>query len=269
MTTIVILDFASSIDSDGRPIGNVASVWDRVLMSISKIPGWKSTKCGPQSDDKHGVIILIVWRFKSPPDGFPFLFKEPSSLSSPLRPLTALLASKPRVLNVPLFPAPELPQDYLLSTGTFELELLHLPQDTRLHTDRTFDTLFRRMTVFLESQIDRCDTPPFDFHSGHRGWLWDEETKEGTIDSTPVHIIILHYSSLEGERRFKDPNVAHKGMLRYQDGSESLYQRYYLEVLADLEPYGVRRESVHFRLKRWTQDVASTATNYRHCCSMQ
>ncbi|KAL9037486.1 MAG: hypothetical protein Q9180_003686, partial [Flavoplaca navasiana] len=208
------------------------------------------------------------WRFKSPPDGFPFLSKEPLSQSSPLRPLTNLLVSKPRVLNIPLFPAPELPQDYLLPTGTFDLELLHLPQDTRLHTDRTFDTLFRRMTVFLESQIDR-NTPPFDFHSGHRGWLWDKETKEVTIKSIPVHVIILHYSSLEGERRFKDPNVAHKGMLRYQERSESLYQRYYLDVLADLEPYGVRRESVHFRLNRWTPNVACTATYNRQCCSMQ
>ena len=172
--------------------------------------------------------------------------------------------SGPRLLNVPLFPAPQTPQDYLLKTGTFDLELLHLPRDTQLHKDRRFRELFKTMTLFVESQIDRYCPQPWDFHSGHRGWLCDEDTL-GTI---PVHVIILHYPSLESERRFKDPNLAHKGMFLYGDHPERLYQDRYLDVLADLATYGVQRESIHFRLKVWRPHRSSTIPKSSSCCTI-
>lgn len=59
MTTIIIFEFACSLDSDTRPLGDAAQVWDQVLNSISELPGWKSTKWGPQSDDKHRVVVII------------------------------------------------------------------------------------------------------------------------------------------------------------------------------------------------------------------
>ncbi|KAL8658852.1 MAG: hypothetical protein Q9226_000742 [Calogaya cf. arnoldii] len=281
MTTIILLDFASSQDPEGRPLGKAVKVWNRVLSCFSKLRGWESTKWGPLSDDKPGTIVVIgargnlhpassgwltltVWNFLKPPPDFPFSPKEPLSRSSPLRPLTDLLKSKPRLLNAPLFPAPRTPH-YLLGAGTFELELLYLPPDACLYRDLTFSCLFSAMSVFLESQINRFDTPPWDFHSGHRGWLFDEES----LDSVPVHVIILHYSSLEGERRFKDPAIAHEGMSPYQDRPESLYQRLYLDKLAGLALYGVRRESVHFRLNLWKPDRVSLIQRYGQLCTIQ
>ncbi|KAL8990300.1 MAG: hypothetical protein Q9169_008156 [Polycauliona sp. 2 TL-2023] len=240
MTTILILDFASDLDPDGRPIGEAAKIWDRVMAFISKIPGWDSTKWGPRSDDKHGIVVLIVWNFLIPPDDFPLSRKQPLAQSSPLRALGHLLTSEPRLLNVPLFPAPQI-ADYLYISGTLELELLYLPQNTQPYKEPALKRLFESMTDFVDSQVYRIDTPPWDFHSGHRGWLLE------TLDSTPVHVIMLHYESLEAEQRFKDPNIAHRGML--QDISpESLYQRKFLDVLPGLADHGVQRESFHFRL---------------------
>lgn len=187
------------------------------------------------------------------------------SLLSPLRPLSDLLASEPRILNASLFPAPHTPQYYLLEAGIFELELLYLPQDTQLHKDRTFNSLFCGMTAFLESHNYRFDGMPFDFHSGHRGWLLDEKI----LESMPVHVVILHYPSLEGEKRFKDPNIAHQVMLHYLDQPESLYQRQYLDVLADLAGYGVQRESIHFSLGMWKPERPSTVSKQGCCCTVQ
>ncbi|KAL8890669.1 MAG: hypothetical protein Q9192_005839 [Flavoplaca navasiana] len=265
MTTIIILNFAPVLDSKGRPLGKAAEVWDNVLVSFSKLSGWKSTKWGPRTDDKHGVVLVIgassiytqpnavsspfiVWNFMLPPNGFSFSRKEPLSQSSPLLPLSHLLASEPRVLNVPLFTAPE-PREDQLGTATFDLELLFVPRNPHLYDDPTFIPLFRNLDTFVESQDD-FGRSPSDFQIGHRGWLLDEVT----FNSLPVHIIILHYPSLQSERRLKDPNVAHEGMPAHMDHPESLYQRYYLDTLAKLAAYGVERESLHFCLSLWRSD---------------
>ncbi|KAL8991620.1 MAG: hypothetical protein Q9169_007815 [Polycauliona sp. 2 TL-2023] len=247
MTTIMILDFASDLDPDGRPIGEAAIIWDRVLISLSKLSGWESTKWGPRSDDKHGIVALIVWNFLLPPEDFSLSRRQPSAQSSPLRPLAHLLTSTPRLLNVPFFPAPRI-TDYLLGVGTLELELLYMPQFTQPNVEWNFRTSFYSLTAFVESQHDRIDGPPWDFRSGHRGWLLE------TQDSTPIHVIILNYESLEAEHRFKDPDVAHKGMIQPFD-AQDLYQRKFLDVLASLTIYGVKRESLHFRLNFRTTEV--------------
>ena len=59
MTTVVILEFTSLLNSEGRPSGEGAFVWNRVLRSISELSGWKCTKWGPQSNDKHRIVALI------------------------------------------------------------------------------------------------------------------------------------------------------------------------------------------------------------------
>ncbi|KAL8978264.1 MAG: hypothetical protein Q9205_006111 [Flavoplaca limonia] len=207
MTTVVILEFTSLLDSEGRPSGEGAFVWNRVLRSISELSGWNCTKWGPQSNDKHRIVALIVWKFLLPQDDFLFSRRQPLAASSPLRPLAPLLTTEPRLLNAPFFPAPEV-ADYLLGTGTSELELIYLPQDAQVYKDQDFRTLFDSMAAFVECQGNRIDTPPWDFRSGHRAWVLEE-----TDDFMPVHAIILHYESSEGERRFKDPDVAHEGML--------------------------------------------------------
>lgn len=181
-----------------------------------------------------------------------------------MKPLAHLLSAEPRVLNVTLFPAPE-PRDDLLGDATFELELLHLPLDTRVYDDPTFRSLFGAITTLAELHSNRIHPPPCDFHSAHRGWLLDEET----LDSMPVHVMILHYPSLESERRFKDSNVLHEGLLLYQDSPESIYQRNFLDTLASLTSYGVQRESLHFRLNLWKPDTGSTTPKQVRCCTIQ
>ncbi|KAL8817180.1 MAG: hypothetical protein Q9223_003935 [Gallowayella weberi] len=264
MTTIIILEFASFLDSDGRPLGEAAVVLEQVLSSFSELSAWKSTRWGPRSDHKHGIIIIIVWNSLLPPDNSPFLRKGTLPQSSLLQPLAFFLTSEPRVLNIPLHPALQ-PPDYQLRDGTFELELLHLPHNTRLLNDRAFSALFCAMTPFVESEDNRIDSTPSDFKSGHRGWLLDDQSIEPAL----VNAILLHYSSLEAERRFKDTTVPHNGMLRYQDHPESLYQRKFIDVLAGLAEYGVQRESFHFRLKRWEPDPIPSVPRRTTCCTIQ
>ena len=59
MTTILIVEFDAFFDPNGRPLGDATFVWDRVLSSIAKLPGWKGTQWGPQNDDKHSVVVVI------------------------------------------------------------------------------------------------------------------------------------------------------------------------------------------------------------------
>ncbi|KAL8881428.1 MAG: hypothetical protein Q9198_001371 [Flavoplaca austrocitrina] len=280
MTTIIILNFAPVLDSKGRPLEEAAEIWDHVLTSFSKLSGWKSTKSGPRTDDKHEIVLVIgassiymqrnavsspflVWNFMLPLDGFSFSRKEPLSQSSPLLPLAHLLASEPRVLNVPLFTAPE-PREDQLRSATFDLELLFVPRNPHLYDDPTFLPLFRNLDTFVESQDD-FGRSPCDFRIGHRGWLLDE----GTFNSLPVHIIILHYPNIESERRFKDPNVTHQGMPAYMDHPESLYQRCYLDTLSRLAAYGVDRESLRFCLSLWRSDEDLPVRRSSRCCIIQ
>ncbi|KAL8684700.1 MAG: hypothetical protein Q9224_006179 [Gallowayella concinna] len=264
LTTIIILDFASVPDSDGRPLGEAATVWEQVLSSISELPGWKSTRWGPRSEQKHEIIIMIVWQFLFPPYDFAFSPKDPLSQSSPLQPFAPILTSKPRILNIPLYPALRARDDQL-PDATFELELLYLPNDTRLLNDRVFGALFCAMTPFVISEDNRPHPPPCDFEAGHRGWLLDDKS----MDSMPVNVILLHYPSLEGERRFKDPAVPHRGMLQGLDHPERLYQQKFLDVLAGLAGYGVQRETIHFRLNSWKPTTISNSPRHAACCTIQ
>lgn len=166
-------------------------------------------------------------------------------------------------MNVPFYPAPDI-ADYLLRVGTSDLELIYLPQDKLLYSDRTFHDLFHAMDVLVESKWNRTDSLPWDFRAGHRGWLSAEET----VNSTPVHVIILHYESLERERRFKDPNVAHEGM-ESGDSREALYKHKFHDVLASLADYGVQRESIHFRLTFRTPQPVSGVPRRDCRCSLQ
>ncbi|KAL8856349.1 MAG: hypothetical protein Q9178_007040 [Gyalolechia marmorata] len=254
----MVLKFTLPLDADGWPLGETAALWNRVLNSVSFLPGWRSTHWGPQSDDKHGLIVITVWKFLSPPQDFPFSHRQPVSQSSPLRPITHLLMPDSRLLNVPLFPQPHF--GIKLGIGSFELELLYLPQQTQFYKDRMFHHLFDNITQFVERQGNRIDSLPYDFRSGHHGWLSDEET----LESVPVHIILLQYESLEAERHFKDPNA-----VQSPRNPEKLYQHRFLDPLAGLADYGVQRESLHFRLNfRALQPVYSTPRDDR-CCTIQ
>ncbi|KAL8928649.1 MAG: hypothetical protein Q9172_000864 [Xanthocarpia lactea] len=255
----MILKFTSSLDADGRPLGEAAPLWNSMLTSISYLPGWESTYWGPQSDDKHGLIVISVWKFLSPPQNFPFSRRQPLSQSSPLRPLIHLLTPESRLLNVHLFPEPHF--NIILGRGSFELELLYLPQQTQFYEDRKFRDLFRIITQFVEIQGNRLDSLPRDFHDGNNGWLFDEET----LESVPVHIILLEYDSLEAERRFKDPNAAQSP----QGNPEKLYQRSFLDPLAGLAEYGVQRESLHFRLNFRTPLPVYSIERDDRCCTIQ
>ena len=63
MTTIVILEFKSFLDSDGCPLGEDATVLKGVLSSVAKLPGWDRTQWGPRTNDNHGVVVLISAQF--------------------------------------------------------------------------------------------------------------------------------------------------------------------------------------------------------------
>ena len=205
------------------------------------------------------LLILAVWTFLSPRQDFPFSRRQPLSESSPLRPLTHLLTPDLRLLNVPLFPEPHF--NIILGRRSFELELLCLPQETQFYEDRKFRDLFRKITQFVEIQGNRLDSLPRDFRNGYNGWLFDEET----LESVPVHILLLQYDNLEAERRIKDPNAAQSP----QGNPEKLYQRSFLDPLAGLADYGVQRESLHFLLNFRTPLPDYSAPRDGRCCTIQ
>lgn len=62
-------------------------------------------------------------------------------------------------MNVPFYPAPKT-ADYLLQVGTSNLELIYLPLDELLYSDRTFHNLFHAMDVLIESKWNRTDSLP-------------------------------------------------------------------------------------------------------------
>lgn len=63
LTTIVMLEFKSFLNSDGCPLDEAATVLKGVLSSVSKLPGWDCTQWGPRSNEKHGVVVLISAQF--------------------------------------------------------------------------------------------------------------------------------------------------------------------------------------------------------------
>ncbi|KAL8871009.1 MAG: hypothetical protein Q9174_003073 [Haloplaca sp. 1 TL-2023] len=255
LTTILILNFTCPLDVDGRPLGEVGQKWDLVMKNISYFPGWFRGYWGRQSHNDHGIVLIIVWKFRLPPQDFPFSRKEPPFETPPLQAITPYLAQHSRLYNVPLFLAPI---NVLVEEGTFELELLFLPRD--VSQDDTFHRLFGTLNDFVETNGNRFDLPPWDLRASHHGWLLDDDS----LDFQPVHVILLYFESMESERRFKNPPADYA--LGYP---KDYYKRNLLDTVAALSKYGVTRESLHFLLRFQVPPPYFPSKKAHRCCLIQ